>query len=356
MSGVRLRLVGAIAVVSLALAGCSGTAQDGPTDVLEAMSARQSAGAAQALAQTAPAATPAAAASTCSPPANASYPALASLPAPGSIPAASSAGKIKARGALVVGVSGDTRLLGYRDSLDGGKLKGFDVELARAVGRAIFGTDGKVQFRVITAGQRFDLVNKGAAPGAGGVDLVARAVSMTCDRWQNPDPTKGSLFSAGYFKSEQRLLVRSDLAVTVDGIGKLKAPNNRVCAPTGSTSLANLAKSTNVASVAAEIHSDCLALWQQGRVDAITGDDAILAGFAAQDPRARVVGDSLDTTYYAFAVGRNQPDLVQFVNAVMASPAFQASWTAAYGTHLGPNLPGQAQTQPVPVYGRPLGR
>ena len=141
----------------------------------------------------------------CSPEADASFPALAGLPA-GSFVA-----QIRGRGQLVVGVSGDTRLLGYRDSLNGGDLKGFDIELAKAIGKAIFGVDGKVQFKVITAGQRFDLVNKSVEEG--GVDLVARAVSMTCDRWANPDPTKSSAFSAAYLTSAQKLLVRKDLGV-----------------------------------------------------------------------------------------------------------------------------------------------
>ena len=125
-----------------------------------------------------------------------------------------------------------------------------------------------------------------------------------------------------------------------------------VCAPTGSTSLANLAAHPNVTPVAAEIHSDCLALWQEGRVDAITGDDAILAGFAAQDPHAAVVGPSMDTTSYGFAIGKQHLDFVQFVNAVMAGPSFRATWAKAYGQYLADRL--GPQTQPVPNYSRPL--
>ena len=33
-------------------------------------------------------------------------------------------------------------------------------------------------------------------------------------------------------------------------------------------------------------HTGCLVLFQQGKVDAITGDDTVLAGLAAQDPYA----------------------------------------------------------------------
>jgi len=334
--------------LTLALAACGTSAGDGPKDVVAAMQSRKAAAQAGTVQSAGGAATPAAAVA-CSPGPDASYPPLSALPAAGSPPAGSFAAKVKARGQFVVGVSGDTRLLGYRDALDGGSLKGFDIELAKAVGRAIFGVDGKVQFRVITGGQRFSMVNKGVTGDleSSGVDMVARAVSTTCDRWANDDPTKSALFSASYFISAQRLLVRKDGKVS--SIDKLPQ-GSKVCAPTGSTSLATLAKYPNVTPVVAEIHSDCLALWQEGRVDAITGDDAILAGFAVQDPHAAVVGGSLDTTHYAFAIGKGHQDFVRFVNSVMTGPEFRSTWTAAYGRYL--LAPLDAQAQPAPNYSR----
>jgi polar amino acid transport system substrate-binding protein len=354
----RARVVGAAltAALTAALAGCA-VIESGPDDVLSQIATRQQVeeAAAEAAAVTAKqsAVSAAAAVKKCSPGAEASFPPLAALPAPGRAAAGTLVAKIYNRGYLVVGVSGDTRLLGARDALKGGRLEGFDIELAMALARAVFGdpnAEARIRFKVITAGERFSLVNAGVEKG--GVDIVARAVSMTCDRWQDDDPAKGSLFSAGYFKSDQRLLVRKDLAVK--GVADLKPGLNRVCAPTGSTSLVNLARNRNVVPIAAEIHSDCLALWQEGKVDAVTGDDAILAGFADQDPRAQVVGGAMDATYYGFAVGRGQEHLVQFVNAVMETPGFRAAWTSAHSRYLAPRL--GAQSLPAPNYSRPLGR
>ena len=45
----------------------------------------------------------------------------------------------------------------------------------------------------------------------------------------------------------------------------------------------------DVEAVGADTHTGCLVLFQQGEVDAITGDDTVLAGLAAQDPYAEVV-------------------------------------------------------------------
>jgi polar amino acid transport system substrate-binding protein len=339
-------LVAAGMALAATVSGCAASA-DGPNAALSQVAAPV----ATASASAAPAAS-SGAAPTCSPAAQASYSPLGSLPAPTALPAGSLEATIRARGQLVVGVSGDTRLLGARNSLNGGALEGFDIDMARMVAGAIFGTQGPIddhiQYKVITNAQRFPLVNQGVA--AGGVDLVARAVSMTCDRWSNPDPAKGASFSAGYFKSEQRILVRSDS--TANSIADLAKVNAKVCAPSASTSLTNIQRIAGVDAVAVAINSDCLALWQEGKVDAITDDDAILAGFKAQDPHAVIRGGSIDSTYYALAIGRTHREFVQFVNAVLASPQGHAAWTTAYNTWLAGPMSAQPQGQPTPDYGR----
>jgi polar amino acid transport system substrate-binding protein len=267
------------------------------------------------------------------------------------MPAGSLEATILQRGHLVVGVSGDTRLLGARNFLAGGQLEGFDINIAKAVATAIFGkADGTtIQFKVITAAQRIPLVNTGAgAAGASadGVDMVARAMTMNCDRWTQV------AFSTPYLVAQQQLLVRSDVAgtTTIESLAKNK---QKVCAPAGSTSLANLAQYPGVQPVAVAIHSDCLALWQEGQVDAITGDNAILAGFAAQDPRAVIVGKPLEQEPYGLAISLKHKEFVQFVNAFLASPAGHAAWTSAYtgsGLSDAKGLPTLAQ--PAPNYGR----
>jgi hypothetical protein len=69
-----------------------------------------------------------------------------------------------------------------------------------------------------------------------------------------------------------------------------------------------------------------------------------------------VVGGSLDSTYYGFAIGRGHADFAQYVNAVMATPEFRSVWNTAYATYLANALKGQAQTLPAPDYSRPLPR
>lgn len=276
----------------------------------------------------------AAATADCSPPATASYPPLADT-SPGSWPAGSLMQTIRARGYLVVGVSGDTRLLGARNMLRGGQLEGFDIDIARQVAKAMFGDGNAIRFAVITAEQRIPLVNTGAGTASApqpGVDLVARAMTMTCDRWANADASKRVAFSSVYLLAHQRLMVRSDSSVS--SVADLQKARARVCAPAGSTSLANIAKYPGVQPVSAEIHSDCLALWQEGKVDAITGDDAILAGFEAQDPHAKIVGQSLEDEPYGLAVASAHPEFARYLNAVLATARSDGTWQRLYNTWL----------------------
>jgi polar amino acid transport system substrate-binding protein len=307
--------------------------------------ARSSTGAAPAqLAQPAASATPSAPAPATCADAEASYPPLPSLPAPNALPAGSLARAIRARGRLVVGVSADTRLLGARNPFTGA-IEGFDIDMARAVARAIFGDPSRIEFKVITAAQREPLVNAGV--DGGGVDLVARAMTVTCDRWTRV------AFSSVYFRAQQRVLVRSDTARRIRGIEDLAKAKAKVCAPTGSTSLAKLKDYPGVVPVGVSVHTDCLALFQEGQVDAITGDDAILAGFKVQDPYAVVVGAPLEPEPYGLAIGRSQVAFVRFVNAVLDQVRSSGQWKASYDRWLKPGLQVDA-SPPAPDYGRAI--
>ena len=102
--------------------------------------------------------------------------------------------------------------------------------------------------------------------------------------------------------------------------------------------------------MSAPTHTGCLVLFQQGKVDAITGDDTILAGFVAQDPYAKVVGEAFSAEPYGIGVAADQVDLVQFVNGVLDQAKADGTWAASYDRWLG--ALGPAPAPPVSVYGR----
>jgi polar amino acid transport system substrate-binding protein len=104
--------------------------------------------------------------------------------------------------------------------------------------------------------------------------------------------------------------------------------------------------------VGSDTHTGCLVLFQEAKVDAITGDDTILAGLAAQDPYAVVVNAPAFTAEpYGLGVSKKHPEFVQFVNGVLAQMRSNGQWTTSYNTWLKSAL-GPAPAPPVAVYGR----
>ncbi len=256
--------------------------------------------------------------------------------------------RILSKRRLVAGVSADSYLLGSRDPITG-RIEGFDIDMVRQVALAIFGgdladIDDRITLRVITAADRLPALQEGR------VDLVARNMTINCDRW------KEIAFSAVYYLSGQKLLVRSDLATTgVDTVDELAGL--RVCAPSGTTSLANIAAQApdDTVLVQAATHTGCLVKFQRGEVDAITGDDTVLAGLAAQDPYAVIPAGQQAFTAEPYGIGVNQDDvdLARLVNAVLEKMRRDGSWQRSYDTWLRPTL--DDQPQPQPTYGRPAG-
>jgi polar amino acid transport system substrate-binding protein len=252
---------------------------------------------------------------------------------------------IRGRGYVLVGVSADTRQLGAVDPQNPERFQGFDIDMARLVARAIFGDPAKIRFKVITTADRIGQLQEEVDPqdnARGGVDLVARAFTMTCDRWTQ------IAFSAEYLTAHQGLMVLKTSGITsVTGLA-----GKRVCAPRGSTSLARItSKYPKVTAVGVDSHTDCLVLLQEGRVDAITGDNAILAGFQAQDPTTTVTKDNLSDEPYGLGVSARHKDFAAYVNSVLATAVADGSWQKSYDAWLRGSL--GAASPPTPRYGRP---
>lgn len=245
--------------------------------------------------------------------------------------------RIKERGFLIAGVAADSYLLGFRNPFTG-TVEGFDIDMVNAIAKAIFGTSqGHVQLRVITPADRIPLLEKDE------IDIVARNMTINCTRWQT------IAFSAEYFRSGQKLLVRkgSGIESIEDMSGK------RACAPVGTTSIDNIRRlAPDAIPVTAPDDTGCLVLFQNGETDAITTDDTVLAGLAAQDPYAEVLTKQrLTEEPYGIGVNKDRQDLVRFINGVLEQIRADGSWQASYDKWLRPSLRAAA-TQPTPVYGR----
>lgn len=237
------------------------------------------------------------------------------------------------RGLLRVGVDQNSYRFGYRNSLTG-RLEGFDIDVAKQVATAIFGEPSRIQFVTLTSMQRIEALRNDD------VDIVVQTMTSTCERRQVID------FSTIYYQAGQRVLVNS--GSSIQGPGDLGG--RRVCAATGSTSLKNLATSqARPVLVGVPSWTDCLVMLQQGQVEAVSTDDTILAGLAAQDRSTVVVGPRFSEEPYGIGIRRNREDLVRFVNAVLERMRADGSWTAIYNRWLAALL-GSAPSPPPARY------
>lgn len=263
---------------------------------------------------------------------------LAPLPAPGNMPPGSFMAKIEQAGHLTAGVDQSTFLWGYRDPQTG-QLSGFDIDMLHQVSQAIFADPNRIRFVVVPNSQRIPAVQSGA------VDIVAETMTINCARTPLVD------FSTVYYSAGQRILAPVDSHIT----GPSSLAGKRVCATSGSTSIQNLQTlkvTPPVKAVAAANQADCLVLLQQGQVDAISTDDTILQGLAAQDPSVQLVGRAFTAEPYGMAISKAHPDFVAFVNAVLARERADGTWAAIYKRWLGRFDGGRVPAPPTATYSR----
>jgi polar amino acid transport system substrate-binding protein len=250
----------------------------------------------------------------------------------GQVLSGSTMAKIKTRGHLIAGVSADTLLFGFRNPFSG-QLEGFDIDMVRAVATEIFGKPD-ISYKVLTYAQRIPALQTGA------VDIVADVMTINCKRWESID------FSSEYFQAGQKFLVST--ASNARGIGDLNG--KRVCAAEGSTNIDELKNYPKVITVPVPDISDCMVLFQQGSVDAVTGDDTVLAGFDAQDPYAKTVGAPLTKEPYGLGIKQHNTDFVRYVNAIIEQMRVDGSWAQMYRKWLKPT--GALPAPPRALYGR----
>jgi glutamate transport system substrate-binding protein len=239
--------------------------------------------------------------------------------------------KMKTRGNAVVGVKADQPNLGYKDA--NGKRSGFDIEIARLVSAKLGLDPGKIEFKEIPS------ANRETALGGGEIDYYVGTYSITDKR------KKLVGFAGPYFVAGQDLLVRKDDSSMDAGKDALKG--KKVCSATGSTPLQRVRdeKLTEDANISEfKTYAECVSQLVDKKVDAVTTDDAILKGYAANDPdNLKVVGKPFSTEKYGIGVPLADKALREQINATLQTAATDGTWKKIYDATLGKSgSPGEA--------------
>lgn len=210
--------------------------------------------------------------------------------------------KIEDRGKLVVGVKYDTYLFGYKDPKTG-KVEGFDVDIAKAISKKIFGDKVKVELKEVTSKTRIPMLQNGD------VDMVVATMTITPDRKKVVD------FSDVYFDAGQSLLVKKGSKIkSVKDLTK----GTKVLTVKGATSGDNVKKAAPDTTVLEyENYQEAFTALKSGKGDALTTDNSILLGMAAQDPNYQVVGGTFTKEPYGIAMKKGNTKLVKAVNKAL---------------------------------------
>ncbi|MGF2033818.1 MAG: transporter substrate-binding domain-containing protein [Nostoc sp. CmiVER01] len=177
--------------------------------------------------------------------------------------------EIQQRGVIKFGLPETLQFPGIAAKQNDGTLKGFDVDLARALSAAVFGDASKVEF--VTQSLNDAFVN--AANGI--VDVSAGAYTHNLIR----DAKLGIDYSPTYLYSQQGILTRFD-----SGITTLPTLNGRkIGVVTGTSALQNLEDALEKFDVSFtpsyfDRSDDMYAAYVKGDVDAIFNDITLLAG------------------------------------------------------------------------------
>nr|WP_046213035.1 glutamate ABC transporter substrate-binding protein [Paenibacillus wulumuqiensis] len=228
--------------------------------------------------------------------------------------------QIKQRGKLIVGVKYDTKLFGLKDP-GSGKVEGFDVDMAHALAKSILGDESKVELKEVTSKTRIPMLNNGD------VDMVIATMTITDERKKEVD------FSDVYFQAGQSLLVKK--GSPIKGIEDVTA-DTTILAAKGATSIDNIEeKVPDVKVLEFDNYQDAFNALKAGQGEALTTDDAILYGMAAQDPNYEVVGKPFTDEPYGIAVKKGQTGLVEAINKGLADMKADGSYDEMYKKWIG---------------------
>lgn len=219
-----------------------------------------------------------------------------------------------------------------------GKYAGFDVDVATYVAKEL-GYDAKdIVFQETKSADRETAIERGD------VKFIAATYSITDERMQKVD------FAGPYLLAHQDILVRAD-----DNSFKSPADLNdkKLCSVTGSTSAKNVKEKLAPKAQLQEYggYSECLTGLENKVVDALTTDDSILAGFAAQKAfqgKFKLAGFKMSNENYGIGLKKGDADLKKKINDALTKMVADGSWDKAVAANFGP---ANYKNEPAPKIG-----
>jgi glutamate transport system substrate-binding protein len=221
---------------------------------------------------------------------------------------------------ITIGIKFDQPGLGFKD---GDKYSGFDVDVATYIAKKLGYSADQITWKESPSAQRETLLSTHQ------VDMVVATYSITDER------KKTVAFAGPYFVAGQDLLVKTD---NTDITGPDTLDGKKLCSVTGSTSAQKIKDTyaNKVNLVEYPGYAECVTALTSGAVDAVTTDDIILAGLAAQPAnkgKVKVVGKPFTTENYGVGLPQDNKTCQQITDAIK-SMVSDGSWQKFLDTNL----------------------
>ena len=193
---------------------------------------------------------------------------------------------IKNRNELICGVSG--KIPGFSFLKSDGSYQGLDVDICKAFAAAIIGDSEKIQYRPLTAAERFTAIKTGE------IDLLSRNTTFTLSR--DSLGGNGLTFAPVVFHDGQGLMVKKE-----SGIKSLKdLANKSICVGSGTTTEQNIndafeSSSLPYTPIKYQDLNQVVAGYLQGRCSAMTSDRSQLAAARSgfKNPKEHIILDDV---------------------------------------------------------------
>lgn len=219
--------------------------------------------------------------------------------------------KFKDKGHITLGVRESSGVLSY--TLGGEKYVGYHVAICEKAVGAIEKAVGRkltIDYQPVTSQNRIELVKNGT------VDLECGSTTNNLAR------EKDVAFANTTFVEEVRMAVKADSGIK--SVADLKGKT--VATTTGTTSVQTLRKNKKAADldfkeVFGKDHADSFLLVETGRADAFVMDGSLLAGLIARSKNPKdykIVGEALSVEPIAIMMHKDEPKLLEIVNATIA--------------------------------------
>ena len=225
-------------------------------------------------------------------------------------------------GKIVIGTKYDQPGLGLKEP--DGTMSGFDVDVAKYVANELGYTEDQIEWKESPSAQRETLIQNDQ------VDYIVATYSITDARKEKVD------FAGPYLLTGQSLLVRAD---SNDITGRASLENNKkLCSVSGSTPAQRIKDEfPNVQLQQYDTYSACIEALKNRAVDAVTTDEVILAGYAAQSPGAfKIVGDPFSEERYGIGLKKGDTEMRNKINDAIEKMESSGAWKEAFDKNLGP--------------------